>query len=131
MQTQLHQNLILNRHDFREIMKEAKGLIKRTKQSKYNLMHEQSLELYDLWSPYVLDDFPSEMVNSPGFKLAFMQVMSIIMALNGEKEEIIPSVEKIQYQIDDTNIINFLAYRSSKISDGIYNRQKGGINLSQ
>lgn len=117
MQAYNNQNLILDRHDFREVMKEAKELIQMAKRFKYNLMHEHSLDLYNLWAPYVLDDIPSSHVNAPGFKIAFVQVMSIVMAMKGEKEDKSDTKNKIE---ERKNVINFLSYKSTKNSENIY-----------
>lgn len=110
MQPNTNQHLILDKHDFREIMKEAKELIQMAKKFKYNLMHEHSIDLYNLWAPYVLDDIPSSTVQAPGYKIAFVQVMSIVLAMKGEKED---NTEKPK-EILQKNVINFLSYKSSK-----------------
>jgi hypothetical protein len=117
MQTHPNHHLILDKHDFREVMKEAKELIQMAKRFKYNLMHEHSIELYNLWAPYVLDDIPSSHVEAPGYKIAFVQVMSIVLAMKGEKEDKSDIKNKFE---ERKNVINFLAYKSNKNSKNIY-----------
>ena len=120
MQTKVNQCLILENDHFKEVMFEAKELMNKAQRYKYNLMHDQSFEYYNFWAPYVLNDIPSDFVNSPGYKIAFLQVMSILMAMKGEQAH-----HKTQKIKNDTNIINFLSYKASKIDYNIYNKNKG------
>lgn len=117
MQSHDNQHLILDKYEFREVMLEAKELIEKAKRLKYNLMHENSLDLYNMWSPYVLGDISFSYVNAPGFKIAFMQVMSIVMAMRDEKEDNSDNINKIE---ERENVINFLSYKSTKNSENIY-----------
>lgn len=114
MQTNHTSHLVLDRHEFRDIMKEAKHLIDGAKRLKYNLMHEHSLETYDLWAPYVLDDIPTSQVNSPGYKIAFLQVMSIVLAMKGNDISSFPKVEEKKNIKEENNIINFSSYKSNR-----------------
>ena len=115
MQTHTSQDLILDKHDFREVMKEAKELMEMAKKFKYNLMHEHSLDLYSLWAPYVLNDIPSSHVQAPGYKIAFLQVMSIVLAMKGEAKEFPKeNKEEIKIEHEENKVINFLSYKSNK-----------------
>ncbi len=120
MKPQHNHYLILENDHFKEIMLEAKDLIKKSEKLKYSLMHEESLNFYDSWAPYVLDDMPSTIVNSPGFKISFLQVMSNILALKGEQEEPVKVEQEEPVENQDNKIINFLAYKSSKNPENIY-----------
>lgn len=120
MNTQINHSLILDKHRFREVMREAKDLIEMAKRFKYNLMHEDGLRMYDLWSPYVLDHLPSTMINAPGFKISVLQVMSIIMAMKGEKKQIVEDKAEPLEQNIDTNVINFLSYKNYRNGNNIY-----------
>lgn len=117
MQTQVFRHLALESDKFKDLMIEAKELLDKTMTCKYNLANLENLENYDLWSKYILSDVGPE-INSPGYKISFLQVMSIILVLRAEKEEPIPDTQPVQ---KEEKIINFLSYKASKENDKLYN----------
>ena len=119
MQTKHNHNLLLDTHRFREIMRESAELIKTSHNSKYNLMGDiRNLYLYEFWAPYIVSDFPSTMVNSPGFKLCILQLMSVVLVLkdtkNNKDRYIAPDYEESEKNHNNLNIINFMAYANNK-----------------
>ena len=95
---------------FGRIMREAKDLIKLAELPKYDLMNEEGLKLYDLWAPYVLKDLASQYIFSPGYKISFTQVMSVLLALKSEKRDFIVELPE-EIEEKKSNIINFSSYK--------------------
>lgn len=99
---------------YRMLMREAKEIILLSSQPKYDLMHEEGLQLYDKWAPYVLDNIPAKYVNSPGYKMAFTQVMSVLLAIKSEKRFFNITIPVFDIEEKEDNIINFLNYKRTK-----------------
>ncbi len=116
MKNQPNRYLVLENDHFKDVMLEARELYNKAESPKYNIMNAESLKFYDLWSPYILNDLP--FAKAAGFKVAFLQIMSIVMANRGEREE----KDQVQKKetVQDNKIINFLAYKSAKNRQSIY-----------
>lgn len=106
--------LVLEKNPFREVMLEARELLRQAMLPKNNLMHAQSLELYDYWAPYMMF-VPKHIYESPGYKIAFTQVMSIVMALHEkEPKQYLPKVDFSMYEDKDSNVVNFTNFKANK-----------------
>ena len=113
-QTKANIHLVLEKNPFREVMFEAGELLREAMLPKNNLMHAQSLELYDFWAPYMMF-VPKHIYESPGYKIAFTQVMSIIMALREkEPKKYMPNVDFSMYEEKDTNVVSFSNFKANK-----------------
>lgn len=111
MNTLQNNILLIDRDLFRMMMREAKDVLRLAELPKYDLMNEEGLKLYDFWSSYVLNDIPSKNVNSPGYKMAFIQVMSVLLALKSEKKNYGTDISEHPQEKIKSNIINFLSYK--------------------
>jgi hypothetical protein len=115
MQIQNAQRLMLDEHNFREVMREAYDLLKLCEQPKYYLLHEDSFPIYNKWAPYVfMNNISTNVMFSPGFKMAFLQLMSVIMALKSEGKSLFRQQNIVEENPIDCNVIDFLSYKSVK-----------------
>jgi hypothetical protein len=109
MQNKSARKLMLDEHSFREVMREAYDLLKLCEQPKYYLLHVDSFPLYNKWAPYVfMNKISDDVIFSTGFKMAFLQMMSVIMALRDQKKS---KVEEVPV---DCNVVDFMSYKSVK-----------------
>lgn len=87
---------------FRILMKEAYELSCIAQQPKYNLQSEESLRLYDIWAPYVMNS--QESINSTGYKIFIIEMMSILLVMKDEMN----NKDRFKVKADDIKeIYNF------------------------
>lgn len=126
MQNRQIKPFILDTHAFREVMREFKELRDISRDIKYSLESEENWKLYEVWAPYVMGDYPSTMVNSPGFKIHFFEVTSMMLALKDEKnnkdrfkaneiKQEFNDIKEIKWKQASTNVIDFLEYKGRKV----------------
>lgn len=113
--------MVLETNKFRELLREVYDLACIALEPKYNLRSIESLREYDLWAPYILQNYKSG-GEQTGFKLFMIDMMSMLLVMKDgihDRKRYIVSPEEIKemYKVNPPREIKNIPQPEVKIVD--------------